>query len=388
MSEAARPRDDGVATIRLSLIAVLALQMAIVGAFTIHALLRIQPWGTDFLPMWTVAGEVWRGHAAPYDFAQVSAAQDWLMGAAHKLRPFAYPPSALLLLAPFGLLGFWASLTLWCAATAAANAWASWTAIGQAPALALALVLPTSVFVLICGQVTLLIAALSVLGLTWLERRPWLAGALFGLALALKPSSLVLLPLALVAARAWRPLASAALTAAALAALSALLFGLGAWTDWLGALPRFETVVMADPSLVARMVAPTALARWLGLHGPALTALQAGLVLAAAAYVWVAFRTSRDWDARLTALLGGGLIAAPYAMQYETALLAAPAAMLLVRAGSGVQLAVAGFAYLLLALAILPPFGALAMLGFIAIAAARQMRGVEPAPPPVAVARA
>jgi hypothetical protein len=157
-------------------------------------------------------------------------------------------------------------------------------------------------------------------------------------------------------------------------AVSALLFGVGAWTAWLGALPRFEAVVMADPSLVQRMVAPAALARWLGLAGPGLSVLQAGLALVAAAYVWITFRATGDWAARLTALAGGGLIAAPYAMQYETALLAAPAAMLLARAESGPALALAALAYLLLALAILPPFGAVAMLGFLAIAGWR-MRG-------------
>ena len=382
MSEAAPARDDGVATLRLTLIAVLGVQMAIVSAVTLPALMRLQPWGTDFLPIWTVARQSWGGHAAPYDFAAVSQAQDWLMGATHKLRPFAYPPSALVLMAPFGLIGFWASLTLWCLATAAADAWTSFKAIGQAPALALVILLPTSMFVLFCGQVTLLIAALSVLALVWLERRPWLAGALFGLALALKPSALVLLPIALIAARAWRPLAGAAIVGAALAAIAALLFGLGAWTAWLAALPRFQAVVMADPSLVKRMVAPAALARWLGLAGPALTALQAALALAAAAYVWITFRGSRDWAARMTALVGGGLIAAPYAMQYESALLAAPAAMLLVRAASGRQLAVAAFAYLVLALAILPPFGALATLAFIAIAARTLSGPTSPQPAP------
>jgi hypothetical protein len=267
-------------------------------------------------------------------------------------------------LAPFGLAGFWLSLTAWCAVTTAVNAWAAFRACPRVSTLALFLAFPAVTLALICGQVTLLVGALALTALVCLERRPWCAGALLGLALALKPSSLVLLPVALVAARAWRPLAGATAASAAMAAAAAALFGLDAWAAWLRSLPQFQALVMADGSLVARMVAPAALARWLGASGLALVALQVALMLSAAALVWVVFHHRRDPVMRLAALLGGGLIAAPYAMQYESALLAAPAAILMARAGSGRPLLPGAGAYLVLAVGILPPFGALTTAAF------------------------
>src|SRR5581483_2602286 len=103
---------------------------------------------------------------------------------------------------------------------------------------------PPSVLVLVTGQVTFFVAAFTVAGLYALKRRPALAGVLFGLAGALKPQALVLLPLALLATREWRALLTTATTVAAAVVVSALLFGVGAWFEWIAAVPRFQRMVM------------------------------------------------------------------------------------------------------------------------------------------------
>src|SRR3546814_10959127 len=78
------------------------------------------------------------------------------------------------------------------------------------------------------GQNGFLTAALMGGGVLLLERRPWLAGALFG-CLAIKPHLALLIPLALAARGLWRPFVAAGLTAAGLIALSAADFGLVSW---------------------------------------------------------------------------------------------------------------------------------------------------------------
>ena len=67
-----------------------------------------------------------------------------------------------------------------------------------------------------------------------------LAGVLFGLAGAIKPQALVLLPVALLATRrVARDAGDGADRRVRAALVSALLFGVHAWIDWLAAVSRF-----------------------------------------------------------------------------------------------------------------------------------------------------
>src|SRR5947199_191898 len=76
-----------------------------------------------------------------------------------------------------------------------------------------------------------------------LRRRPLLAGVLLGVGAAIKPQIFLLVPLALAADRQWRTMLAAGVTGAALAAASALVWGVDVWRQWLQALPRFNDVV-------------------------------------------------------------------------------------------------------------------------------------------------
>src|SRR3546814_16331144 len=89
-------------------------------------------------------------------------------------------------------------------------------------------------------------------GVLLLERRPWLAGALFG-CLTLKPHLALLIPLVLAARGLWRPFVAAGLTSVGLVALSAAVFGLERWQAFFAnaALARttFESVLF-DPAKI------------------------------------------------------------------------------------------------------------------------------------------
>lgn len=262
--------------------------------------LSTQPLGADFLPLWTGARV---DPARLYDFAYITAQQTWHF--ADHARPFVYPPSALLLFKPFALLPFWPAYILLTVVSGGLFLWAA----GKLGADRRLLIAATPVLlVALAGQLTFLMGAL-VMGAVMLRERPWLSGLLFGLAGAIKPPLLVLLPFALMVEGNWRAIIATGATAAACAALS-LMFG-ASWTSWIAALPTFSELVKNDPGLMATTMTPYA--QW----GAASLILTVPMALAA---IWFSFRRG-DSAQRVLALLGGALLVSPYAMNYQIALI-------------------------------------------------------------------
>lgn len=293
---------DAVNWNRVERIVVVALIVAFIARdlLLLRLVLQTQPLGLDFLALWTGA-RVDPGRL--YDFVHVTAEQAWLY-VGHQ-RPFVYPPSALPFLKPFGLLPFWVAYPLFTALTGALFVWAG-RRLGADWRL---LLLPAPILVVaLAGQVTFLIGGLVMLAMT-LPGRPLLAGVLFGIAGAIKPQMLVLLPLALAVEGNWRAFWSTAATAAVLV-LASLPFG-ASWVEWIQALPRFRDLVAADRGLAATTLTP--FAHW----GAATLVVTAPAALAG---VWLAFR-STSAPQRVLALLGGALLVSPYVMNYEIALL-------------------------------------------------------------------
>lgn len=334
-------------------------------------LLRTQPLGIDFLPMWAAAHEAFIHPHRVYDFAGLTRFEHPLAAQFHGMRPFVYPPTALLALAPFGLAPFTVANAIW---TGAGLALILWIMAGQVKSprllalLAMALT-PASVLVMVAGQVTFVIAALAVAGVLSLKRHPALAGALLGLAGVIKPQALVLLPVALFAVGAWRAIAGAAAAAAMAAVAATLIFGPGAWIAWLSAVPKFEHWVMASPGMERGMITPTALGISLHLDPGAQDVWRLVFAAGAIAMAWSVFRATEDPARRLTALLGGGLFITPYAMHYDAALLAPAAALILTHRPSPLAWLWALAAGALLCCAAIPHWGAAGVTAFVLIVA-------------------
>lgn len=173
-------------------------QAAILVAFASTSLMVVrlvarQPAGLDFLCFW-IGGRV--ALSAPerlYDFQYVTQLQD-LPFVSGTLRPYINPPSALLLFAPLSRLPLWAAYVglmlagVAVALAAAARAKGPWQL----------LLLPPVAFSIFCGQPTLLLGGLILLGLTFRDR-PFAAGLLFAVAATLKPQLLLLLAPAVAA---------------------------------------------------------------------------------------------------------------------------------------------------------------------------------------------
>ena len=333
----------------------------------VNKLLAYQPLGIDFMPMWSAAREAFSHPGRIYDFMGLTRFQHPMLEHFRGgLRPFVYPPSALLAFLPFSLAPFDVANALWTGLGLAGLLWVMFAHLKSPRTLTLlAMALtPASVLVLVTGQVTFYVAALTVAALFWLKPRPVAAGVLFGLAGALKPQALVLLPLALLATREWRALLTAAATAALAVLVSALVFGVGAWTDWIAALPRFQRMVMNSWGLERGMITPTALGHTLKLDPGALDFWRAAFALGAAVMAWMVFRRTEDPARRLAVLLGGGLFVTPYAMHYDAALLVPAAALMLTHRTQPGPWIASVVAAAVLCCAAIPLWGAAAVTAF------------------------
>lgn len=362
----------------------LAVALAALGLAQVAVLSHFQPPGLDFLPLWTAGRMAWTGHGQVYDLAAVTHAQAWLLPNFHWMRPYAYPPTALLLLAPLGALPFWPALGLWMALGFGVflHAGTRLTRDRRALALALMLLSPAVVVAAIVGQSVILVSALTVLAIVDLDGKPRRAGVWLALAAAIKPQAVLLAPLALLAGGAVEALVSAAVVGAALVALSAAVFGVPLWAQWLASLPGFEKVIEGVPNLMAGVITPLGAARLLGLGGPAALAWRAVFALVGAVLAWSAFARKADPPTRLAALAAGSLLIAPYAMHYDGAMLV-PAAVAIAVGRMETQRWALGFLGLIAVCEVTTPdLGLLAVVAFALLSSGLPLRSGAPRPVP------
>ena len=182
------------------------------------------------------------------------------------------------------------------------------------------------------GQNAFLTAALLGGGLLLIDRRPLLAGMLFGL-ICYKPHFGLLIPVALVAGGRWRAVAGAALAVAAVVGLSVAVFGWQTWQD-------FFTLAGGSPSTyengridLAGLVTLFGGLRLIGVPTAPAYAVQGVGAIAAIALVAVVWRYNLSLATRAAALAAATLIAVPVALIYDF-LLAGIAMAWLIRAGS------------------------------------------------------
>ena len=249
-----------------------------------------------------------------------SAPLEWVYG--H--YGFPYPPTALMLVRPFGLLPFWPSLVAWGLAGAAAIIVAG-RRIMRPGAIALGFVTSAAVGVLAGGQISLFIGALVMGGLS--AAHPRSRGALLAAAAVIKPQSLLAAPIALIAERNWRAIAWAAATACGLMLLSVLVFGVDLWTRWATDLHKFPTY-LTSRGIDRADVGIYGLARTFGLPG---WAFLLGIPLGMATS-WLVFRNDSAPVDRYAAFAASTVLMSPYTLGYDLAgLTFASVAMLLDR---------------------------------------------------------
>ena len=224
---------------------------------------------------------------------------------------FAYPPTAILLLAPFGLLPFWYSLVTWSAVGAAAMSCAARRLMGPL-ALTLGFLTFAGVGVMLGGQISLFVGALIIAALG--ASKPRWRGILLAAAAVIKPQSLLAAPIALVAERNWKAIGWAVAVGCSLLLASALLFGTDLWLRWLIQLPKFHAYLVSRG--IDRMdVGVYGLARSFGLPGW-MFLFTAPLGMATS---WLVFRKESAPLDRYSAFALSTVLMSPYTLYYDLA---------------------------------------------------------------------
>lgn len=290
--------------------------------------------GTDWMVFYGAIRSVLDGNAALIfdgdrftDFLNTSFAP--LLSSPLEFRPWAYPPSFLVMLLPFAGLGFLGSYAAFQMATGAllARTLLASTAVPSPILLVAVLACPASAINAINGQAVFLVAALIVGGFCLIDRRPWLGGLILGL-LTFKPQFCILVPVALVAAGQWRAVLASGASALALVIASGMMFGWELWLRWFPLIienfvsPGEKWIIygrMWGHSVYACSVllgVPAQLASWLQLLA----------MLVSAIAVVIAFRSRLGMREKTAVFLAATVLAAPHSGPYDGTLLVMAAA--------------------------------------------------------------
>ncbi len=271
---------------------------------------------TDFVSFHAAGTLAWAGTPwLAYDRAAHHAAETAALGFSTAYNYFYYPPVFLLLCAPLARLPYLVGFVFFQATTGTACLFAARLIRRDLPPLAL-LAFPGFWWAIGTGQNALLTAALFAAGTALIDRRPWLAGLCLG-ALCYKPHFGLLIPVALIAGGHGRAIAGAAIAVTALTAASFAAFGAETWTAFLGAAARSGEVYAANAIFMGGLTSPYGALMALGAGRDIAFAVQAVVIVLAAAAVGMVWRRGAPLPLRGAILLAATPVAVPVLMFYD-----------------------------------------------------------------------
>jgi hypothetical protein len=279
--------------------------------------------GWDYLNTWMGAHAALFGRPQDFfDFEHYNAILRGVFPGEKYAHNWSYPPHILLLIWPFGLFPYLVSYALWTVGGLAAFLWVGCEGKLDRGRLLFLAAAPVVLINVLTGQNGLFTGAILVCALTNWDRRPALAGILFGV-LSVKPQLILLVPLVLILTRRWRCLGFAALTCAAMFAATTLLFGISIWDDYLAEVAPFQRHILEYGGGITLAMMPTAFvnARLMGSPLELAWALQVVVSIVAIAVVAWTFWRPRDPLLSIAVLLIGSLLVTPYAFNYDMAAL-------------------------------------------------------------------
>ena len=276
--------------------------------------------GRDFLNLWMYGVAAFEPDPARYyDLATYNDALAHMLGPGYPGQNWPNPPTALAVMAPFGMLNYFPALLAWFSVSGLAFYLAGRREVADLRTLAIVLVSPAALMCVLSGQSSLLTTAALLAIFASLDERPIAAGVLIGL-LTVKPQLGILFPFALVASSRWKVFFAAAATALALLAASIAIGGGEGWQDYITKALPLQREVLQDAAGTAMPFQPSIFMNIRGVVGNHIgEIIQFGFTLAAVAAVAAAFRWRRDGDPRvLQALFFACTVSAsPYMGAYD-----------------------------------------------------------------------
>ncbi|HET7724077.1 MAG TPA: glycosyltransferase family 87 protein [Propionibacteriaceae bacterium] len=290
---------------------------------------RGMPLGNDFAAFWFAARLALRRPAVEaYDLVVMTQLQHGVWPNLVGVYAWVYPPSFILLVLGLGLVPYLVGYLTWTATTLGLFLAGLWQSFRSRTSWWVIVAFPGVWLGIGQGQNQFLTAGLAALGLGLLRRHPVWAGICIGL-LALKPHLALLFPVALLAARAWRAIWSAAVTAVTVTLLPAALLGWRTLPAWLASMQWVSTAIAEHHLPVWMFPAPYPWLVSLGIPAGVAAAVQAAVSVLAAAVVYRLWRPLAGDRTAAIALPGAGLVlatflATPYYAMYDLAWLAMP----------------------------------------------------------------
>jgi len=277
----------------------------------------LQPKGIDFVSFWSAARMAAGGDAASAYNIAAHRAVELSVAPVEGVLPFPYPPPFLVLAVPFGVAPFWMALVAWLIVTGGLYVAAS-RSVAPCP---YPLAHPSVVANALIGQNGFLTSAIFIFGITSLQRRPLVAGAVLG-SMVIKPQLALLLPVALLAGGEWRAIGGAALSSTILLLASYLLLGGEAYQGFFKILPYYAEAMRASRWPWNELASPFAFARFLGV--PQVGALSLHALIGAVAVLLTIRAWALGLSRRVPILAASTMLIPPYLFTYDALLLMVP----------------------------------------------------------------
>jgi hypothetical protein len=290
-----------------------------------------KPSTTDFVSFYAAGTLADAGTPAlAYDQAAHLATEEAITAPGIQYQFFFYPPVYLLICAVLARIPYLVAFVAFAAASLAAYLMVARRILDDTSGTALLVLLafPAVFWNIGLGQNAFLSAALFGGATLLVDRRPILAGLLFG-ALCYKPHFGLLIPLALIAAGRWRTIAAAGATVAALVLASVALYGIATWRDYIAASAAAPAMYESGRILFAGFVSPFGAVRLVGGGVHLAYAAQAAASVVAASLVWAVWRRDLPLPLRAATLASATLVAVPLALLYDLMLGAVAVAWLI-----------------------------------------------------------
>ena len=178
------------------------------------------------------------------------------------------------------------------------------------------------------GQNGFLTAGLFGAATLIIDRRPAVAGIVFG-ALCVKPHFALLVPVALLAAGRWRTFLAAFACAAGLCCLALAVFGWQTWHAFLTAMMGSQAVYATGRIPFGGFVTPFGAAMLLGATRTLAGIAQAGATVVGVGFVAWVWRRGLSLPLRAASLVSATLVTVPLALFYDLVLAGVAGAWLL-----------------------------------------------------------
>lgn len=302
---------------------------------------RGEPLGTDFSNVYAAGTYVLDGKAPlAFDWPAQHARERQIFGDKTPFFGWHYPPYFLFVAGALATMPYKLSLAIWQGVTlllyllmirailSASRQHEGREALHDKMWLLVALAFPAVLVNIGHGHNGFLTAALFGTALVTLDRRPGLAGILFGL-IAYKPQFGMLIPLVLIATGRWRAFVAATATVVVLTIATLVAFGPDVWHAFFAStkLTRVEVLEQGGTGW-HKIQSVFATVRMWGGSVP-LAYLAQGVVTAslAAVLIWL-WRSAAAFPLKAAALTVAAILATPYSLDYDLVVLAPAIAFL------------------------------------------------------------